>query len=155
MKKKITTALIIFSTIIMAGIAIFSGTRLYKLRNTSISPVIPESQPVAQASNTSPCEVLAFSVSGPVSTPTSTPTPTIPAATSTSTPTPTTTQSQQGSSSAPSAQESEDAPTDSLIAQTSPTISQETLPSAGVGFPTILLSTTGIFIIFIAIIFAI
>lgn len=47
LKKNSTTFLIIIATVILAGIAVFTAIRLYQLRQTSISPAVPESEPKA------------------------------------------------------------------------------------------------------------
>ena len=46
-KGKIATTLVIISTVILAGVAIFTASKLYQLRQESISPLSPESQPLA------------------------------------------------------------------------------------------------------------
>ncbi len=56
-KKNSTTILIILATIILAGVAIFTAVRLYQLRQSSVSPTYPESQPKAWD-----CEKYNFSV---------------------------------------------------------------------------------------------
>jgi len=47
-KKKTVTILIITATVILAGIAIFTAIRLYQLRQQSVVPTRPESEPAAQ-----------------------------------------------------------------------------------------------------------
>lgn len=47
MKNKISTAIILTVTFILAGVAIFTAIRLYQLRNQSVSPTSPESKPAA------------------------------------------------------------------------------------------------------------
>lgn len=94
MKKpvsKIGTILIIVATVILAGIAIFTAYRLYELRQQSVAPNAPSSNPKADtiSSPTSACN-LSFTLSSATATPTATgsatPTPT---GTGTATPTPT------------------------------------------------------------------
>ncbi|KKQ36505.1 MAG: Laminin G, domain-containing 2 [Candidatus Woesebacteria bacterium GW2011_GWA1_37_7] len=46
-KNKAITGLIVLSTVILAGVAIFTALKLYNLRQASISPLSPESQPFA------------------------------------------------------------------------------------------------------------
>lgn len=46
-KNKIVTGLVIVATVILAGVAIFTALRLYQLREESISPSSPESEPFA------------------------------------------------------------------------------------------------------------
>ena len=48
-KGKIATAIILLATFVLAGVAIFTAIRLYQLRQTSISPAAPSSQPKAAA----------------------------------------------------------------------------------------------------------
>ena len=45
--SKIGTALTVFVTILLAGVAIFTAFKLYQLRQTSISPNAPASKPKA------------------------------------------------------------------------------------------------------------
>jgi uncharacterized repeat protein (TIGR01451 family) len=51
-KGKVATIIIVLATIILAGVAIFTAIRLYQLRQTSISPAAPSSQPKAQVACT-------------------------------------------------------------------------------------------------------
>ncbi len=96
MKNKITVIGIVLTTIILAGVAIFTAIRLYQTRSTAVAPNVPSSKPAAQEINT--CS-LSFTLS--VSTPTATSTATATAtSTSTSSSSPTTTSS---SSSSPTA----------------------------------------------------
>ena len=46
-KNKLITGLIVFATIVLAGIAIFTALRIYQLRNQSVSPANPSSEPKA------------------------------------------------------------------------------------------------------------
>lgn len=48
LKGKTVTLIIVIAVIILAGIAIFTATRLFQLRNESVSPAAPESTPGAQ-----------------------------------------------------------------------------------------------------------
>src|SRR3989344_1535453 len=59
LKGKIATGLVVVATIILAGVAIFTALRLYQLRQESVSPTTPESEPAAWD-----CNKYTFSVSG-------------------------------------------------------------------------------------------
>lgn len=83
--KVITTVGIILSTVVLAGIAIFTAIRLYQTRSTPVAPNAPESNPRAQEVNS--CS-LTFTISIPTASPTASPTST---ATSTATATATAT----------------------------------------------------------------
>lgn len=48
-KNKLATSLIVVATFVLAGVAIFTAIRLYQLRNESVSPASPESEPGAAA----------------------------------------------------------------------------------------------------------
>src|SRR3990167_2030994 len=85
MKKKIVTISIVLATVILAGVAIFTAVRLYQLRQTSVSPTSPESEP--EAANDKICK-LSFNITLATTSPTATPT-TSPTATPTKTPKPT------------------------------------------------------------------
>lgn len=58
LKGKLATILVIVSTVILAGVAVFTASKLYQLRQESISPLSPESQPFAWD-----CSRYIFSVS--------------------------------------------------------------------------------------------
>ena len=47
-KGKIATAIILLSTFVLAGVAIFTAIRLYQLRQTAVAPNVPSSIPKAQ-----------------------------------------------------------------------------------------------------------
>ncbi len=47
MKNKFTVIGIILTTVILAGVAIFTATRLYQTRTTSVAPNVPSSNPAA------------------------------------------------------------------------------------------------------------
>ena len=49
LKNKLTTALILIATVILAGVAIFTAYRLYKLRQEAVAPTAPTSKPKAAA----------------------------------------------------------------------------------------------------------
>ena len=48
-KSKISTILIIVATVILAGVAIFTATKLYNLRDQAVAPNVPTSEPAAMA----------------------------------------------------------------------------------------------------------
>lgn len=176
LQQKGATAIVVVATIILAGIAVFTAVRLYQLRNESVSPAAPESEPAANGTRPSAtpipegsaCQGLAFSlttstptptitttitptITGTV-TPTNTPTPTnkitsTPTPTSvTSTPTPTT-----PSTSTPT-------PTTPQVggpsSTSTPTPTDAALPPAGVGTPTILGFALGGLLLMISLAFA-
>ena len=93
-KSKLATAIVLITTVVLAGIAIFTAMKLYQLRSTSVAPNAPSSIPHAQEASPSPspksCQLLTFTLATPTPTPTvppgSTPTPT-PTATATPGPT--------------------------------------------------------------------
>ncbi len=87
LRGKFATVLIIFLTIVLAGVAIFTAIRLYQLRNQAVAPNAPSSQPAA-AEIPSSCTALAFTIGTgtPTATPTGTATAT-PTGTATATPT--------------------------------------------------------------------
>jgi hypothetical protein len=62
MKNKITTIGIILTTLVLAGIAIFTAIRLYNLRQQSVAPTAPESKPEAAVPQS--CTALTFTISG-------------------------------------------------------------------------------------------
>ena len=49
LRKNLTTIIIIAVTVILAGVALFTALRLYQLRQTSVAPNVPSSQPGAAA----------------------------------------------------------------------------------------------------------
>ena len=49
LKSKLVTSLIVISTVILAGVAIFTALRLYQLRTRPVAPTAPESQPAAES----------------------------------------------------------------------------------------------------------
>jgi hypothetical protein len=58
LKGKVVTGLVVLSTLVLAGIAIFTALRLYQLRQENLSPLSPESQPLAWD-----CSTYTFNVS--------------------------------------------------------------------------------------------
>lgn len=68
-KGKFFTILTVGVTIILAGVAIFTAVRLYQLRQESISPTSPESEPEACGGHSQPqtteCTSLAFTLTQP------------------------------------------------------------------------------------------
>lgn len=72
LSKNKVTLIIVFATVILAGIAIFTAIRLYQLRQQAVAPNVPESQPAAAtvAPTTSACQALTFTLStSPTPTP--------------------------------------------------------------------------------------
>jgi hypothetical protein len=61
-KKKIATIGVVIATVILAGIAVFTAVRLYQLRQESVSPAAPESEPAAAEPVTESCELLTFNL---------------------------------------------------------------------------------------------
>lgn len=113
MKNKITTAVIIIATVVLAGVAIFTAVRLYQLRQESITPIAPTSKPKADVCpGPGACTALTFNLT------TGSPTPT-PTATPTGSPTPTPTG------------------TPTATPTSTPTATQPSLPDAGTSLPTI------------------
>ena len=72
-KNKAATLIIILSTFILAGVAIFTAIRLYQLRQTSISPNAPESKPKAVEETAAGACSLTFTLTLPTATPTPSP----------------------------------------------------------------------------------
>lgn len=63
MNDKLKTTLVIVSTLILAGIAIFSAIFLYQQGQTPVAPTAPESQPAAQQElDFDSCSDLSFAV---------------------------------------------------------------------------------------------
>lgn len=88
-KNKLTTALVILATFILAGVAIFTAIRLYQLRQQPVAPNVPSSIPRAQEVTPAPAACsLSFTLTVSTPTPTSTPSGT-PTSTPTGTPSPT------------------------------------------------------------------
>lgn len=80
LKGKIATVLVILSTLILAGVAIFTALRLYQLGSEPVAPNAPL-RPKASQGTTHACQILTFTLTE------NTPTPT-PLVTTTLTPTP-------------------------------------------------------------------
>lgn len=130
MKNKFTIIGIIVTTIILAGVAIFTALRLYQTRDVAIAPNVPSSKPAAQEVST--CS-LSFSLTA---TPTATPSATATAtATSTASGSPTAT----ATSTSTSTVNPTGAPT------TSPT--EPSLPVVGTSWPTLLGTGFGVLVI--------
>jgi len=82
-KKNIITILIVLSTILLGGIAVFTAMRLYQLRREPVTPAQPQSTPSAMLNEStykqpSACMLLSFNVNlpSPTATPRPSPTPT-------------------------------------------------------------------------------
>ncbi|WKZ25306.1 MAG: hypothetical protein QY322_02850 [bacterium] len=92
MKNKFTMIGIVLTTLILAGVAIFTALRLYETRDTAVAPNVPSSRPAAQVQPTeqaSSCN-LSFTIQTSTATPTATGSAT-PTATGSATPTATAT----------------------------------------------------------------
>lgn len=72
MKNKFTTIAIIITTIVLAGVAVFTALRLYQTRQTAVAPNVPSSKPQAAANQV--CKLSFTITEGPTTTPTVTPT---------------------------------------------------------------------------------
>ena len=138
MKNKIVTILIITATVILAGIAIFTAVRLYQLRNKSISPSAPESEPAAAQSQYTHCSTVALTFVQSTGTPEPTATPG-----GTATPTPTDEPDDDDDEPEPTATprltatpRSTEPPTGGVDETPEPT-EEPTLPDAGIPTPTI------------------
>ncbi|MEK7536550.1 MAG: hypothetical protein AAB559_02080 [Patescibacteria group bacterium] len=124
MKNKYIIIGIIITTVILAGIAIFTAIRLYNTRDVAVAPNVPSSKPAAQeVVNT--CS-LSFSLTA--------------TATSTSTATATTTATSKATGTSTATPAPTTAPT---AAQTQ----QPSLPVVGTSWPTLLGTGFGILVI--------
>ena len=135
-KEKLVTGLVVVATIMLGGVAIFTGIRLYQLRNQSVALNAPES-PLASGPNIKSCTLLAFTLATnsptpttpPGSTPTNTPTAS-PTATATVTPTntgtPTVTPTTPPGSTPTNTPTNTPTPTTGTIAEVTPTTPQIT-----------------------------
>ncbi len=74
-KGKIATIIILLATFVLAGVAVFTAIRLYQLRQVSVTPGAPESQPRAEATPAPVACSLTFTLATPTPTPTPTPVP--------------------------------------------------------------------------------
>lgn len=70
MKNKAVSIVILVITLLLAGVAIFTAVRLYQLRQESVAPTAPESEPAAAAPES--CSSLSFTIGEPTDTPTNT-----------------------------------------------------------------------------------
>lgn len=73
--NKFTVIGIIVTTVILAGVAIFTALRLYQTRQTTVAPNVPSSKPKAAETVVNSCS-LTFTIVTPTATPTRTSTPT-------------------------------------------------------------------------------
>jgi hypothetical protein len=175
-KNKIATGFVVLSTVILAGVAIFTAYRLYQLRTRPVAPTAPESRPSAgeiQPESQEPisCEALTFNLTEepsitptgsltPTVTPTVTVTPTLtptvsPTLTVTPTTSPTPTDTPLGGTSPTPTTSPTVTPTTAEIAQVSPTPDTgTTLPDAGMGLPAIIGIFTGILLMIAALVLA-
>ena len=133
-KKRIVTILIVIATIVLAGVAVFTAIRLYQLRQESVSPAAPTSEPEAAAPVS--CTALTFTLTTPSPTGSPTPTPSgSPTATPSESPTPTSTAT-------------------ATATATSSSTAEPELPDAGVSYPTIIGGAAGILLILLSLILA-
>jgi len=173
--NKIVSILIIVATVALAGIAIFTATRLYQLRKQAVAPSAPTSKPQAQEEQPlATCQTLTFNLTTPTPTETATATPTTtptgtstvtPTSTATATPTstptstPTTTASATPTPTSTATSTPTTTPTStatatatttstptSYLTTTSTTPSPE-LPESGISWPTIAALATGILLV--------
>lgn len=158
-KGKLFTIITVIITVILAGVAVFTAIRLYQLRQESISPTSPESEPEAceETTQTISCTSLAFTLTEVSPTPnitdtitptysvtptiTNTPTPTDSEVTSTPTLTPTDTPLGGSDPTATPTNTPNSTSTPTPTTQSgsvSPDSSGQALPDAGISAPTIL-----------------
>lgn len=140
-KTKFSVVLIIISTLVLAGIAVFTALRLYKLRQESIAPTAPESKPEAAGTakpapvpsvtrSDSKCEVFSFTLAvDPSPSPSEEP---IPSPSEYPSPSP----SEQPIAS-PSEQPISSPTTYYTTAEPTTTVSEVSLPEAGISTPTL------------------
>ena len=140
-KGKIATAIILLSTFVLAGVAIFTAIRLYQLRQTAVAPNVPSSIPRAAEDTCS----LSFTISSPTVTATATATATSTAtatATATSTATATATATTRATATATSGATAVPTATATVKPATNststPTPTQPALPQSGTDWPTVL-----------------
>ncbi len=144
MKNKFTIIGIVTTTIILAGIAIFTAVKLYQTRYKIVAPNIPSSRPSAQEIGTTPstCQ-LNFTISttaivenistgSPSSSPSPTATSTI-KATGTASPTATST----ATSTIKATGTASPTATSTTAVKTSTPTTEPSLPNAGTTWPTI------------------
>jgi hypothetical protein len=91
-KSKIVTSIIVLTTIVLAGVAVFTAIKLYQTGTEPVAPTVPESEPAA-ATPPQACRTLTFSLEEEFLTPTVTqaitPTTTATLTPATTSPTPT------------------------------------------------------------------
>jgi hypothetical protein len=76
LKGKFGTVMVLFFTLILAGVAIFTALRLYQLRQQPVAPNVPSSNPFAAEVTPSPTPgacTLSFTISSASPSPTATP----------------------------------------------------------------------------------
>lgn len=154
-RNKFSIIVVIISTLVLAGIAIFTAVRLFQLRKESVSPAKPESAPQAQIEDYISCDALLFNITGgtPIPTPTGTgintptPTPTRTPGDGEPTPTPTPTGTDDATPTPTPTGTSATTPTPTTSGGTTLTSpgsssqaqasSEPTLPESGISWPTI------------------
>lgn len=129
LKRRLPIIGVAAATIVLAGIAVFTATRIFQSREENISPIAPEEE-LAQAPTFTPTPL-----------PTSTPTINL-----SGTPTPTRTLTPTASTSGTLT------PTKKLTA--TPT-SAETLPDAGISYPTLVGVSVGLILLIAGVLLAI
>lgn len=92
LKSRIATGVVVLATLVLAGVAVFTAMRLYKLRSEPVAPTAPSSSSASTQDEVISCEELVFSITETSPTPTTTVTQTVtptntPTATATLTPT--------------------------------------------------------------------
>lgn len=123
-RGKLTIAGIALATIVLAGIAVFTGVKIFQTRKENVSPIVPEAEPLAQAPTLTPTSI-----------PTPTPTPLLsPTITGSLTPTPARTASTSATLT----------PTKKVTATPS---ASATLPDSGISVPTVLGISLGVFLL--------
>lgn len=134
-KGKIGTIAVLILTLVLAGIAVFTAIRLFKLRQEAVAPSAPTSKPKAQETAApATCAALAFNLTTSTDTPTPTTTETAtPTTTSTSTATPTATSTSTATA-----------------RSTATATAAASLPEAGISTPTILGFSLGIVLLLVS-----
>lgn len=120
-KKHFVAVAIIVATIILAGIGVFTAIKLYQLRQESVVPTVPQSQPRA-------------AIGTPTPTPRATSTAT-PKATGSATPSPSGSPKTSGS------------PSPTATSRTTTIATDAPIPQSGVGTPTVLAFGAGILLL--------
>jgi len=142
-KGRLTIIGIASLTIVLAGIAIFTATKIFQSKKESVTPTTPEVEPLAQTPTSTPTPIPSATPTGLLAQAGS-PTPTIHFLTSSPTTTPTPTRTASVSATL----------TPTRRVTTSPTLATETLPDSGVSYPTILVISFGTFLLVVSFLLA-